>query len=46
MLKDFQNVIYVLGHPIHVTQLLSVHSNEIFKTNLFKIAQISHLYKI
>ena len=29
MLKDFQNVSCVLGHPIHVTQSVSVHSNEL-----------------
>ena len=40
MLKDFQNVSCVLGHTINVMQLVSVHSNEILKKNLFKIAQI------
>ena len=31
MLKDFQNVSCVLGHTIHVMQLVSVHLNEILK---------------
>ena len=37
MLKDFQNVSCVLGHPIHVTQSVSVHSNEMLKTICSKL---------
>ena len=34
MLKDFQNVSCYFGHQIHVTQLVSVHLNEIFKKSV------------
>ena len=46
MLKDFINVSCVLGHMIHVMQLVSVHSNEILKKTVQNCTELTFVQNL